>query len=230
MEIIEALRNRRSIRSFKPDPVPRKVLEELLDVCRWSPSGSNMQTWEFAILGGKVLEEVKARLARELETGWDSTHLRQLNTNPDVPEPVWPEVYMKRRLALRERIDSHQFPLGTTGLSEKRTAYHLYGGRFYGAPNAIVLYTERSICPKALLDTGLMAQTIALAALSYGLGTCLMSMPTYWPDILRELLGIPKSKLIAMSIAIGYPDTGALVNSFERSREPLAAFAHWHGV
>jgi nitroreductase len=36
MEIIEAIRTRRSIRSYKPDPVPRKVFEELLDACRWA--------------------------------------------------------------------------------------------------------------------------------------------------------------------------------------------------
>ena len=39
VDIIEAIRTRRSIRAFKPDPIPKKVLGELLDVCRWAPSG-----------------------------------------------------------------------------------------------------------------------------------------------------------------------------------------------
>ena len=75
----------------------------------------------------------------------------------------------------------------------------------------------------------MMAQTIALAAPDYGLGTCLMFMTVYWPDILRELLGIPESKLIVLGIAIGYPDAEALVNNFPRHRESLDAFTHWHG-
>jgi hypothetical protein len=61
MEVIEAIRNRRSIRGFKPEPVPRKVLEELLDTCRWAPSAQNIQTWEIAVAGGNVMAEVKIR-------------------------------------------------------------------------------------------------------------------------------------------------------------------------
>ena len=57
MEVIETIRNRRCIRSFKPDPIPRKVLEKILEDCRWAPSASNTQPWEFAVLGGKMLDE-----------------------------------------------------------------------------------------------------------------------------------------------------------------------------
>ncbi len=64
MNILEAIRSRRSIRSFKPTPVPKKVLEEVLVHGLWSPSGSNTQPWEFAVLGGKVMEEVNAGLPR----------------------------------------------------------------------------------------------------------------------------------------------------------------------
>ena len=61
MEVIEAMHSRRSIRSFKPEPVPKDVLQQLVDVCRWAPSGGNAQPWHFAVLGGKVLEEIKSR-------------------------------------------------------------------------------------------------------------------------------------------------------------------------
>ena len=70
MEIIEAIRSRRSVRSFKPMPVSKKVLEEVLDASRWAPSGSNTQPWEFAVLGGKVTEEVNSRLIEKVETEW----------------------------------------------------------------------------------------------------------------------------------------------------------------
>ncbi len=230
MEIIEAIRNRRSIRSFKPAPVPRKVLEELLEKSLWTPSGSNTQPWEFAILGGKVLEEVNARLIEKVKAEWDTERLTFKKINPHIPYPQLPEPYLQRAIQARARIDSHQFPPGTPGLDEKRDAYLQYGGRFYGAPNAIIIYTEKSICPKAILDIGMMAQTIALAALAYGLGTCLMSMPVWWPEIYRELLGIPESKLIALAVAIGYPEMEAKVNTFERTREVLETLSHWHGV
>jgi nitroreductase len=232
MEIIEAIRNRRSIRSYKSDPVPRKVLEEILDTCRWTTSASNTQPWEFAILGGKKMEELKARLVEKIKMSWDSSTLTFADINPDVPRPEagWPEPYLHRVLELRGRIDSYQFPAGTEQLDERRAGYMLHGGRLYDAPNAIILYTESSMCPMALFDTGAIAQAICLAALNYGLGTCIMGMVVTWPDILRELLDIPDSALIVMGIAIGYPDNEARVNNFVRTREPLDTFTHWYGV
>jgi len=229
MDILEAIRSRRSIRSFKPTPVPKKVLEEVLNQSRWAPSGSNTQPWEFAVLGGKIMDEVNARLLEIVKKEWDTTRLTFKTFRPDIPFPEFPAPYRQRAINARNRIDSHQFPAGTPGIDEKRAAYLLYGARFYGAPNAIIVYTERSICPKAILDIGLLAQTIALSALAHDLGTCLMTTPVAWPEILRDLLNVPESKLIALAIAIGYPDKEAKVNNFERTREPLEAFTHWYG-
>jgi len=230
MEIIEAIRSRRTIRSFKSDPVPRKVLEELLETCRWAPSSSNTQSWQFAVLGGEVIEKVKARLAEKVEAEWDKSLLKFKSINPDLSYSVLREPYLQRALDTRAHIDSHQFPSGTEELDKKRTAYLLNGGRFYNAPNAIIVYTEKYLFPKAVLDIGIMVQTIAMAALAHGLGTCLMAMPINWPEILRELLDIPEDKLIALAVAIGYADSEAPVNTYERTREPLNTFTHWHGV
>ena len=230
MEVIEAIRSRRSIRSFKPDPIPKKVLEELLDTCRWAPSGSNTQPWEIAVLGGEVIEEYKDRLLKKVKAEWDTSTLSFKNINSDIPYPELFEPYSQRSTDVRTRIDSHQFPPGTKELDEKRHAYLLYGASFYGAPNALILYTEKALCPKAIFDMGLIAQSITLAAISYGLGTCIQAMAVNWPALLRELLGIPESKLIVVAIAIGYADTEHLVNTFERTRVPLDTFTHWHGI
>jgi nitroreductase len=95
--------------------------------------------------------------------------------------------------------------------------------------NAIIIYTDKEICPRAFLGLGMVAQTICLAALDLGLGTCIMSMATYWPEVYRDMFNIPDSKLIAFGIAIGYPDMEAGVNNFPRTRVPLATFVQWHG-
>ena len=221
MEIMEAIRSRRSIRGFKTDPVPKKVIEEILDKCRWVPSSRNQQSWEFAILGEPVMDKLKALLAEKIKA--------KEKENPDLPAFELPEPYLRRANDLRDRIDRHQFPPRTDGIDDKRAEYWIKGGCFYDAPNAIVLYTEKALGPKAIFDGGIMAQTIALAALEYGLGTCITIRPMNWPDMLREMLGIPESKLILVAIAIGYPDPGALVNTYERNRDPLSAFVHWHG-
>jgi nitroreductase len=222
MDVIKAIRSRNSIRGFKSDSVPRKVLEDLLQISLWAPSTFNIQPWEFAILGGDVMEEVKARLEQKTRMGVD--------IHPDIPEPELHYPYLQRQLDLMASIDKHQFPSETQGLPAKRTEYLLKGCRFHDAPNGIIIYTEKTLCPNAILDVGIITQTICLAALTYGLGTCIMARVLFWPDILRKLLGIPKSKIIVIGIAIGYPDTKALINNVPRAREPLETLAHWHGL
>lgn len=227
MDLNEAIRTRRSIRAFKPEPVPREVLDRFLEDCRWAPSASNTQPLELAIVSGKTLEELNSRLVEKVKAEWDSSRLGFRSIHPDIPFPELYEPYLSRARSLRARIDSHQFPPGTPGLDEKRSTYLHFGGRLYGAPHGIFIYTDKAICPKAVLDLGIMVQTMSLAALSYGLGTCLMTMPVGWPELLRDLLKIPESKLIGLAIALGYPDPSARVNSFERVREPVSSFVHW---
>jgi len=221
MEVREAIRNRRSIRGFKPDPVPRKVLEELLETCRWAPSSQNTQTCELAILGGKVMAELKSRLEEKVKA----------NVKPyaDIPGKEIYEPYLQRANEMRDTLDTHQFPPGTKDLEAKRKAYLLKGARLFDAPNGIVIYCDKALDNKTLVNAGVMAQTIALAATACGLGTCIMFRAVHYPDILREMLGIPESKLILMALAIGYPDPEFPVNSYPRHRVPLDNIARWHG-
>lgn len=222
MEIMEAIRTRRSIRVYKPGPVPREVMEELLEACLWAPSSRNQQSWEFAVLAGEVMQKAKAILSRKIRA--------EDKENPDLPPVELTGPYLRRAMEVRDGMDGHQFPPGTENLDEKRAQYWLKGGIFWDAPNAIILYTEKALGTKAIFDGGIMAQTIALGALAYGLGTCILIRPVNWPDMLRELLGIPESKLIMVGIAIGYPDPEALPNSYERHRDPLDHFLHRHGA
>src|SRR5215212_2711961 len=47
---ISFLRNLRAVRSFRPDPVPQEVVDDILDVARWSGSASNRQPWEIIMI------------------------------------------------------------------------------------------------------------------------------------------------------------------------------------
>ena len=221
MDLIEAIRTRRSIRSFLPNPVPKEVLTELIDVSRWSPSGSNTQPWEFAVLGGKELDEVKEYIVN---------HSKNTPAHPDIPYPPMPEPYRTRQKDLMQAMNAYQNVSEVTNLQERRATNRASGGVFFGAPNAIIVYTDREMCPRAFLGLGMIAQTIALASLHFGLATCIMSMVTYWPEVYREKKIVPDNKLIAFGIAIGYPDVEARVNTFPRTRESLDTFVRWYGI
>ncbi len=59
LTVSEAVLSRRSIRAFKPDPVPLDVLHRVMDTARWAPSGCNFQPWEATILTGVPLAELQ---------------------------------------------------------------------------------------------------------------------------------------------------------------------------
>lgn len=60
MDVLEAIRSRRSVRSYRGDPVPEDVLTQVLEAGRWAPSSGNRQPWEFVVVRE---EKVRLRLA-----------------------------------------------------------------------------------------------------------------------------------------------------------------------
>ena len=61
MELFEAIHGRRSVRKFRPDPVPEEVLHRVIDAARWAPSAGNLQSTEFIIVKD---EQIKAQLVQ----------------------------------------------------------------------------------------------------------------------------------------------------------------------
>jgi nitroreductase len=56
MELSEVIKGRRSVRRFKPQPVPRDVIENILELAQWAPSAMNRQDWRFLVVGGAKKE------------------------------------------------------------------------------------------------------------------------------------------------------------------------------
>ncbi|MBE0466166.1 MAG: nitroreductase family protein [Candidatus Desulforudis sp.] len=48
--ILQAIQNRSSIRRFRPDPVPRELLDQLVEAARWAPNAGNLQPWHFYVV------------------------------------------------------------------------------------------------------------------------------------------------------------------------------------
>lgn len=225
MEIQEAIISRKSIRSYKPDPVPKKILEQIIDTSKWAGSFMNSQPWEFAVLGGNIMKECKKRLIEQFETNAPD----ERETYPEMPIP---EPYLHRAEAFKAMIDNLMFPPGTKNLELKQHDYTINGIVIRDAPNAILICTEkiflRSTLPMIALGT--IIQNICLTALSYGLGTCIMGRPVEKPKVFRDLLKIPESKAIPVVIAIGYPDLDAPINNLIRKRTSTESIVQWYGI
>jgi len=75
-DLMELVQKRRSIRRFKTDPVPEELINKVIDVARWAPSGFNMQPWEFIVvesaeLRSKIVGYIKSY--REQSIAMEST-------------------------------------------------------------------------------------------------------------------------------------------------------------
>jgi len=57
VEFYEVVRTRRSVRSYRPDPIPKEVLNRVLEAVRIAPSGSNRQPWKFIIVQDEALKQ-----------------------------------------------------------------------------------------------------------------------------------------------------------------------------
>lgn len=67
MDVQEAIRTRRSIRRYQPDPVPHDLLVKILEAGQWAPSASNSQPWSFVVVTNP---EVKRRITGCFLYGW----------------------------------------------------------------------------------------------------------------------------------------------------------------
>jgi nitroreductase len=94
--------------------------------------------------------------------------------------------------------------------------------QFYDAPTIIVIVIDKMLQSKwPIVDVGLVAGYITLAAQEHDLGTCVMRAIVDYPEQVRKLVGIPDSKFIIIGIAIGYPDWDHPINELRTNREEI---------
>jgi nitroreductase len=219
MELLEGITQRRSCRAFKPDPIPRDVIEKILEVASRSPSATNTQPWEVAVVSGEKAKLLSSIIHKIAES--DASPRADLSLTQ-----VWPAELDKR---LREHTARRFKVLGIERENEnQRKELRLSNFKFYGAPCAIFIFMDKSILPQSLFDIGLFSQNLILAAQAFGLESCLqLSIATY-PDAVKDFLGIPKTRALVIGISLGYPDQSAIINSYLSTRISLDDFVQWY--
>ncbi|HOJ52844.1 MAG TPA: nitroreductase [Syntrophales bacterium] len=220
MTIVEAIEKRRSIRAYQPTPVPKEVVKEILSLATRAPSGMNTQPWEFFVVTGRILETIREENTRLFSSGVLPTL--------EVIRPPFTGIYRERQVKLAKDI----FRL--MGIAredrEKRQAWMTRGVRYFDAPVAIIVCTDQDLTePLDLLGIGALLQTLCLAALNYGLGTCIADQGILYPEVWRQYAGIPTEKKIVAGLALGYPDDAFPANLLSTEREPVDNITTWVG-
>lgn len=219
MELQEAVRRRRSIRCFLPNPVPEETIRELLNESLWAPSWANTQPWDIVVVTGEPLERFKKANKEELLAGQTSF--------PEIAMPTdWPDALTQRRVDLAKSIfDTLSIDRDD---AEGRLEYYAHMYYLFDAPALILFLIDKELALEyAMLDVGIFLQTFLLLAHNKGLGTCTFAGTVHCPEVVHDHFAIPDNKLLVIGAALGWPDLNAPINNFDRKRGEIEEFVRW---
>lgn len=188
-ELLRLLETRRSVRLFRPEPVPEALIERLIHAATLAPSASNKQPWRFFVVTSRATIEAMASAVREAVA-------RVARAVPPESEPAFRAYgdYFTRFVDAPSVI----VPIcrGPTILSQLASGPLSEGDRA-----RIAVMEEQS----AMIGASLALQNLLLMAHASGLGASGMTGPLLAEDRLRALLEVPPSWTIVALIPIGYP-------------------------
>lgn len=156
MDALEAILCRRSIRSFKDEPVNDESVLKLIEAARLAPSGGNRQPWRFV------------------------------------------EVRDPRRINMIK----------------------MFSAGLRGDPTLIIAVCSEAIEPITLLDIGMAAENIMIAAVELGLGSC--AIVSFSGEPIKKLLDIPEEMKLVLLLSMGYPSSEPIL----RPKKPTEEIAY----
>jgi nitroreductase/NAD-dependent dihydropyrimidine dehydrogenase PreA subunit len=193
-EMVLLIRSRRSTRLYKKEPVPKEVVEQIIEAGRFAPTGGNMQGIHFTVVEDpQTLEAVRQGIIDNLDkrvSEWEA--LAEAYEKHGTPIPVDLVARVANRSNYRLLVD---------------TAREGQDPIFHRAPQLVVIHSDpTSGSPKD--DGDLMAMCMLLMAESMGLGTCLLGLfnvAARLEESIRELIELPKGHEVVASFIMGYP-------------------------
>ena len=222
MEFETLVRTRKSVRGYKQDPVPREVIEEIIEVAKGAPSSMNSQPWHVHVLTGEPLDRVRQMNMEKMAAGAEPK--RDILTHGS-----YEGVHRYRQVNIAKQL------FAAMGIAredkERRQDWVMRGFRQFDAPVSLVLTYDRILDPGATchFDLGALSYGIVLAAWDRGLGTVVNGQGITRSDIVREVANIPEDEVIMTCIAMGYPDDDFSANSVKSTREANMDFVRFVG-
>ncbi|HEC79931.1 MAG: hypothetical protein B6D57_02260 [Candidatus Coatesbacteria bacterium 4484_99] len=186
MELIDAVKGRRSVRKFKKLSIPKEDIDKIMESAIWAPSGSNRQQWRFIIVTDDTLKNKLANAIEDVvkemekELGDDSEIISRLKKSL----PYY--TFFREAPVLIVAIDE-EVPSTSSRVMEMRTNYK---------------------CPISIVGLSSVAaaiQNLLLTAHSLGYGTCWMTGPLIAKKEMEQILGIEYPQHLVALIPLGIP-------------------------
>ncbi len=217
-----AIKTRHSMRAYLPQSVPRELVEQVLEVASWAPSGTNTQPWQVHVLTGAALQRVSGRIqAAYLDPALNAAHREEYAYYPH----EWRSPYIDRR----RKVGWDLYGLLGIEKTDKARMQHQHGRNFvfFDAPVGLFFTIDRVMQQGSWLDYGMFLQNVMVAARARGLHTCPQAAFTQFHALIAEELALAPEQMLVCGMSLGYADPSAIENGLVTQRAPVAEFARF---
>ena len=211
MDYNDIVHERRSIRGYQQKPVPRELIEEIIDLAKRAPSSMNTQPWHFHVITGEPLERIRKGNTEKMMSG--SAVDREIKMNHGYEGP-----HRERQIEIAVQL------FEAMGIARddkpKRQDWVMRGFRQFDAPVSIVITVDKALADDTIahFDCGAATYGLVLAAWSKGLGSVINGQGIMQSSVVRENANIPEDEVIMTCVAMGYPSDEFVVNAVKSRR------------
>ena len=217
MQFDDVLLGRRSIRGYKPDPVPKVLIKEVLGLAMRSPSSMNTQPWNFTVVSGEVLDRIRAGNTERNLAG--VPHSREFRIGQ-----AFAGEHRDRQVGVAKQLFS------AMGIEREdkagRQDWVLRGFRQFDAPVCVIITYDRVLADS---DCGAVTTALVNAAWSRGLGAVINSQGIMQSPVVREHAQIAEDQVIMKAVALGWPDESFPANAVISTRKSVEETASFIG-
>lgn len=213
MDFETVVNGRKSVRGYKNDPVPRAVIEEVIEIAKRAPSSMNSQPWFFHVVTGEPLDRIRKGNTERMLAG--VTPQREIKSHNGF-EGVHRERQVEIAVQLFEAMGIDRDD------KERRQDWVMRGFRQFDAPVSIVMTYDRALETDTIahFDLGAVTYGLVLAARSKGLGSVINGQGIMQSEVVRKEANIPEDQVILTCVAMGYPNDDFAANQVRSRRTP----------
>ena len=221
-----AITSRMSARAFTQEPVPRALLERILEVASRAPSGTNTQPWKVYVLQGASRDSLVEKTCTAHDAVRANPELaKNYKEEYDYYPTQWISPFIDRR---RENGWSLYGLLGIGKADkDKMHAQHQRNYKFFDAPVGLMFTVNRVMGRGSMLDVGMLLQNVMVSARGHGMHTCPQAAWNGFANIIMPHIGAGEDEMLVCGMSLGYADETDKVNTFHTPRVPAAEFTTW---
>ena len=203
MSLAESIRNRRSVRGFLNKQVPKPVIENIFDLAQQAPSNCNIMPWKVFVASGEKRNQISEELIATVKAG-------------NLPHPEFPETPKHEGEYRKRQVDCAVDLYNNMGIARDDKAGRLRAllrnHELFDAPHIAFICMEKHFGVSVAVDVGMYAQNLMLAMTAHGIGSCAMGSMRHYPEVPKNILGIPDNLAILFGVAFGYEDEAVPAN------------------